>query len=38
MNNIHVLPIDKPSRLFEFMSALVLTERIHPNDSGSTGY
>jgi hypothetical protein len=35
MKNIHLLPTDKPSRLFDFMTALVLTDNVSPNDSGT---
>lgn len=35
MKNIHLLPTDKPSRLFDFMTALVLTDKVSPNDSGT---
>ena len=35
MKNIHVLPTDKPSRLFDFMTALVLLKKASPNDSGT---
>jgi hypothetical protein len=35
MKNVHLLPTDKPSRLFDFMTALVLTDKVSPNDSGT---
>ena len=35
MKNIHVLVTDKPSRLFDFMTALVLLKKASPNDSGT---
>jgi hypothetical protein len=35
MKNLHILPTDKPSRLFDFMTALVLTDNLSPNDSGT---
>jgi hypothetical protein len=35
MKNIHVLPTEKPSRLFDFMTALVLLKKASPNDSGT---
>jgi hypothetical protein len=35
MKNVHLLPTDKPSRLFDFMTALVLTDNLSPNDSGT---
>jgi hypothetical protein len=35
MKNIHIIPTDKPSRLFDFMTALVLLKKASPNDSGT---
>ena len=35
MKNVHLLATDKPSRLFDFMTALVLTDKVSPNDSGT---
>jgi hypothetical protein len=35
MKNIHIILTDKPSRLFDFMTALVLLKKASPNDSGT---
>jgi hypothetical protein len=35
MKNIHILPTDKPSRLFDFMTGLILLKKASPNDSGT---
>jgi hypothetical protein len=35
MKNLHLLPTEKPSRLFDFMTALVLLKKASPNDSGT---
>jgi len=34
MKNIHILPTDKPSRLFEFMTQLILSDKIISGEDG----